>query len=294
MRPATATAMRKLLAPESPEEASVWADEYRRDHRETGPWHYINIPLADSKIDLDRECPNGDCVTAKTEQFLAVLKDPNADKETKAQALKFVIHFVGDMHQPLHDEDDGDKGGNGRQVIFHGIPDNLHWVWDTGLLEDISRNPDALAAELESRITPLDRAEWQKGTIEDWVMEGHRLAQTVAYGDLSNQNPTPITPAYERQADPVIELQLEKAFVRLAYLLDADLMPGAAGPEPESRARTAVIRGNPNVKVWVNTNSGAYHCPGTRWYGKTHEGEYMTQKEAQNKGYHPANKNPCL
>jgi hypothetical protein len=57
--------MRELLARESPEEASAWADEYRHDHRETGPWHYIDIPLADSKIDLARECPNGDCVIAK-------------------------------------------------------------------------------------------------------------------------------------------------------------------------------------------------------------------------------------
>jgi hypothetical protein len=96
MRQETTGRMQELLAPETPEEASVWADEYRKDHRETGPWHYINIPLADSKIDLARECPNGDCVIAKTDQFLAVLKDPKADKDAKAQALKFVIHFIGD------------------------------------------------------------------------------------------------------------------------------------------------------------------------------------------------------
>jgi hypothetical protein len=101
MHPEVAARMRELLAPESPEEASGWADEYRHDHRETGPWHYIDIPLADSKIDLARECPNGDCVIAKTQQFLVVLKDPEADKSAKAQALKFVIHFVGDLHQPL-------------------------------------------------------------------------------------------------------------------------------------------------------------------------------------------------
>jgi hypothetical protein len=74
-------------------------------------------------------------------------------------------------------------------------------VWDTGLLEHINRNAEALAADLASRITPHDWAEWTKGTIEDWVMEGHRLAQTVAYGDLGSQNPAPITPAYEHQAD---------------------------------------------------------------------------------------------
>ena len=69
-------------------------------------------------MDLARERPNGDYVIAKTEQFLAVLKDPNADKDAKAQALKFVIHFIGDLHQPLHDEDNSDKGGNTRHVIF--------------------------------------------------------------------------------------------------------------------------------------------------------------------------------
>ncbi len=285
--------MRELLAPESPEEASVWADEYRRDHRETGPWHYIDIPLADSRIDLARECPDGDCVIAKTEQFLAVLKDPSADKNAKAQALRFVIHFVGDLHQPLRNEDNGDKGGNTRQVIFDGHPDNLHWVWDTGLLQHINRNPETIAAELENRITPQDEAEWQKGSIEDWVMEGPRLAQTVAYGELSNENPAPITPEYERQAEPMIELQLEKAGVRLAYLLDANLMLNAAGQKPEFEVRT-LGTGNPDVKVWVNTNSGTYHCSGTRWYGKTKEGEYMTQKQAQEKGYRPAHNNPCL
>jgi hypothetical protein len=162
-------------------------------------------------------------VIGKTEQFLAVLKDPKADQATKAEALKFVIHFVGDMHQPLHDEDNADKGGNDRHVILDGHPDNLHWVWDTGLIERIDRNPQALAAELERRITNQDRATWVKGSIEDWVMEGHRLAQTIAYGDLGSDNPAVIGPEYERQADPIIELQLQKAGVRLAYLLNATL-----------------------------------------------------------------------
>ena len=108
-------------------------------------------------------------------------------------------------------------------MTFDRKIDNLHWVWDTGLLEHIDRDPEELAAELEAKITPQDRAEWAKGAIEDWVLEGHQLAQKVAYGDLGNENPGPITPAYEWQADPVIELQLEKAGVRLAYLLDAVL-----------------------------------------------------------------------
>lgn len=191
-----------------------WADDYRRDHPETGPWHYIDIPLADSSIDLSKECPNADCVVVKTEQFVAVLRDPKADRRAKAEALKYVVHFIGDLHQPLHDEDDNDKGGNTRHVIFDGRPDN------TGLLEHINPSPKALAAELESRITPEDREKWVRGSIEDWALEGHRLAQSVAYEDLPNTNPASISPAYERQADPAIELQLEKAEVRLAHVLD--------------------------------------------------------------------------
>ena len=222
----TASALAKaraILGGSTIDAMGSWADDYRHDHPETGPWHYIDIPLADSRIDLARECPNGDCVIAKSEQFLAVLNDPGADSGKKAEALKFVIHFVGDMHQPLHCEDDGDKGGNTRHVVFDGRPNNLHWIWDTGLLEHISRNPEALAAELEGRITAEDRAQWVKGSIEDWVLEGHWLAQMVAYGNLGSENPFPITPAYKRQAGPVIEVQLEKAGVRLAYLLNAAL-----------------------------------------------------------------------
>jgi hypothetical protein len=145
---------------------------------------------------------------------------PNADRAAKAEALEFVIHFIGDMHQPLHDEDNGDKGGNDRHVILDSHPDNLHWVWDTGLLERIDRNPQALAAELGRRITDQDRASWVRGSIEDRVMEGHTLAQTVAYRDLGTENPAVISPEYERQADLVIEIQLEKAGVRLADLLN--------------------------------------------------------------------------
>jgi len=80
------------------------------------------------------------------------------------------------MHQPLHCEDDGDKGGNARHVVFDGRPDNLHWIWDTGLLQHIGRNPEALAAELEGRIRAKDRAEWVKGSIG----EQGRIA--AAYG----------------------------------------------------------------------------------------------------------------
>lgn len=120
-----------------------------------------------------------------------MLKDPSADLAKKAEALKFVIHFVGDINQPLHDEDDGDKGGNTRHVLFDGRPDNLHWIWNTGLLEHINRSPEAPAAELEGHITAKDRAEWARGTIEDRVMDGHRLAQTEVLRGAGQRKSSP-------------------------------------------------------------------------------------------------------
>jgi hypothetical protein len=197
-----------------------WADEYRTQHHETAPWHYIDCPLAEPKIDMAQDCSQGDGVIAKTEEFLNTLRDPAASQAAKAEALKFVAHFVGDLHQPLHDEDNHDKGGNTRHVVFERHPDNLHWVWDTGLLEPISRNPSELAEELERRITAQNVTDWDKGSILDWANEGHQIAQAVAYGEFGNENPAPITAAYEKQAEAAIELQLERAAVRLARLLN--------------------------------------------------------------------------
>ena len=205
MTPLALAERKAILGGASLEDVASWADDYRRDHPETGPWHYIDIPLADSRIDMAKECPDGQCVIAQTEHFLSVLKDPKADRAARAEALRFVVHFAGDLHQPLHDEDDRDKGGNKRHVVVDSRPDNLHWVWDTGLLEHIDRNPEVLAAELVSRITAQDRTVWVKGTVEDWVLEGHRLAQGVAYGDLGSEDPAPISAAYERSAEPVVE-----------------------------------------------------------------------------------------
>jgi hypothetical protein len=160
-----------------------------------------------------------------------VLRDPNADHGARAEALKFVVHFVGDLHQPLHDEDNNDKSGNGRHVIFDGYCDNLHWVWDTGLLRDITGTQRRSRRNSKAGSRRKTRHSGTTGN-RSWVLEGHRLAQTVAYGGLEHDDPSRITRAYEQQADAVIELQFEKAGARLAYLLNGALKrrgPRASG-----------------------------------------------------------------
>lgn len=224
LRPETAAHVQQLLGSESLEDASTWADQIAHSTRpETAPWHFIDIPLRDSRIDMRRECPQGQCVVAKTEEFLAVLGDPRATYTRRQEALKFVLHFVADLHQPLHCEDHKDRGGNAQRVIFEGHPDNLHWVWDTGLVQQMDRDPRTLAARLDREITPQERATWQAGTIEDWVMESHRLAAQVAYRRAWVLFPAFLNQSYDQRAEGVIRLQLERASVRLAWLLDQRL-----------------------------------------------------------------------
>src|SRR6266513_1527370 len=112
-------------------------DQIRRERRETAPWHYVNIPIEADGFDESRDGKRGDNVIDRIEHFEHVLADTTASKEDRAEALKFLVHFVGDIHQPLHCADrNGDKGGNGRLVFYldRQTAVNLHSVWDTSLL----------------------------------------------------------------------------------------------------------------------------------------------------------------
>ncbi len=224
LQPETRARVQYLLGSESLEDASLWADQIAHGTRpETAPWHYIDIPLRDSRIDLQADCPQGQCVLVKTAEFGAVLGNVHASRETRYEALKFVVHFIADLHQPLHCEDNHDKGGNTQTVIFKDHPDNLHWVWDTGLVEEINYDPRSLAGELEREMTSAQRASWQTGSLESWVLESHRLAQTVAYRRTWTLGTPALDRNYDRRAQDVIKMQLEKAAVRLAFILNQQL-----------------------------------------------------------------------
>jgi len=224
LRPATRARVQELLGAETPEDASLWADQIAHSTRpETAPWHYIDIPLQDSTIVLARDCPNGQCVLVKTQEFSTVLGDRQASRDAREEALKFVIHFIADLHQPLHCEDHNDRGGNLQPVVFDGHPDNLHWVWDTGLVEAINRDPQELAAKLGRGITDSERVRWQAGTLEAWTLESHSVAQAVAYRRAWAFGPPVLGIDYDARAASAIKVQLEKAAVRLAYVLNQQL-----------------------------------------------------------------------
>jgi hypothetical protein len=153
---------------------STWADEQRSPG--SAPWHYVDVPITESRYD-SKYCQPGGCVVSKIGDFKRVLQDPKAGKEQKQQALKFLVHFIEDLCQPLHVGDTGSRGGNEIQVRFYGIGSNLHRVWDSQIIERYTTDERELLGDLEGIAAPEFTAEWVKGTPEGWATESLQIAQ---------------------------------------------------------------------------------------------------------------------
>jgi hypothetical protein len=215
----------------SDEETSNWADYVRNQVRATGPWHYVDIPVESGKYDRKRDCKNSDCVVARVKLFQDILADRSLRPSDRQQALKFLVHFVADMHQPLHcaERRDSmgrpDRGGNECKVRFLDDPveTNLHRVWDTNLLVH-SLGEMSLADyanQLNSRITAEQKSAWHKGRARAWANESNKVAIDFVYtGAAADGAPTRLDQAYVRKNQRVVDEQLAKAGVRLAKILN--------------------------------------------------------------------------
>jgi hypothetical protein len=221
--------------------AATWADTYRNSHRETSQWHFVDIELA--KPDVKAACfgypaparpasagPAQDCIIDRTNAFMAELSDPTTAKDEQIIALKFVLHFVGDLHQPLHTADNEDHGGNCVRLALGGArTTNLHSFWDTALINEIGMDPIAVAAALRAQITPSEQANWSKGGPADWARESFETARRFVYrigskpGCDANAGPLDLPPGYETASKAVVAEQLKRAGVRLAFVLNTTL-----------------------------------------------------------------------
>ena len=155
-------------------------------------------------------------------EFRKRWRDESANPTERREALLFLVHFVGDMHQPLHCANNHDRGGNDVTVQFRGTRMNLHRVWDSALLDRLPAEQQLFVA-LEQAISSEDRTTWSAGSVEGWAGESFEAARHVVYGDLPHLRPGEIPvlgDAYEHDADPVVERQIEKAAVRLAAILN--------------------------------------------------------------------------
>ncbi len=151
---------------------------------------------------------------------MAILSDKAAPTRTRNEALKWIVHLVGDIHQPLHAADNADRGGN--NVRVRGAA-NLHSVWDVLVVQHRTTQK-----QLSLTITVDQVAEWQKGGISSWMAESHRLAETVVYGKMPSGWVCNVVPEgrielgrdYLDAAAPVAAQQLQKAGARLARVLN--------------------------------------------------------------------------
>jgi hypothetical protein len=237
---AEVTSLLKLEGLDRLDQISSWADGNRNEFPDTGHWHYVDIPLKAAGYDASRDCVQGNCVVSKIDEYVHVLADKAATPQARLLALKWVVHFVGDIHQPLHAEDNGDKGGNTVQVQFFGKGTNLHSLWDGGIIRhalDLKPGPNytfdhaavqADAMKLDADITPDQRASWATSNLLPqivdasivWADESHALAQQVAYSDINKPSGDAWSQRYQRKAWPVIQTRLEQGGLRLAEVLN--------------------------------------------------------------------------
>jgi hypothetical protein len=215
-------------------DVSIWADQIRLQRPETGPWHYVNIPAHPvlgtlASYDRERDCPRGDCVVAKIEEFTRVLGDLNVSSYDRLEALKFLVHFVADIHQPLHASNKADRGGNDVRVEFDGRRTNLHAIWDTGILATAVQYGDErrYALELARQMNEGGTAPSRHSSPSDWANESYRIAADVIYKKLPNDGILPSS--YAADMLPIVQDRLQRAGVRLADLLNKTLLLAQTG-----------------------------------------------------------------
>jgi hypothetical protein len=225
--------IRELLGGgESLDEAANWPDEMRSApgafwQKSATPWHYVTL----DGITYDHAPPEGDALEA-LDRFTKTLKDPSASLADKQLALRFIVHLVGDLHQPLHVGKCCDKGGTDVKVTFFGKPTNLHAVWDSALVDDEQLSFTELAAKLERHIRDQDTVAWCDINPRDWVSESAQYRDTLypttadkprAPADKTSKEPPmpDLSYSYVYRFTPLMEHRLSQAGVRLAAYLNA-------------------------------------------------------------------------
>jgi len=235
LTPTAREQVRELLGNDDLAAISVWADDVRYDRPESFAWHFVDIPRNASGFSEARDCyrPNEkypsslqdhrNCVVDRITIFEQVVSDRKAPRQERVEALKFLVHFVGDIHQPMHAIGEA-RGGNDIHVIEFGAtqcgkyPCNLHYAWDMGLIEHTGLTEEQYVEKIQHLIASEKfTADWV-GTPEAWVNESFRVAKEVwlSDGGLVDQR------YYERNI-PVVNARLQMAGMRLAAVLNQAL-----------------------------------------------------------------------
>ena len=238
LTPAAQAQIKELLGSETLADVAPWADEYRSQHPETGSWHYVDIPKDQEKYDRTRDCPAStanpkspwrDCVADRILYFEGQLGDDTLPRDQRAIALKFLVHLIGDIHQPLHAIGD-DRGGNNIRVTFLGASQcgayncNLHGVWDESIIEHRGLSEDKYTAVLLQEIQDNHWEKMSGGTPSTWAEISHHYAVN-AYAP----NGALLGHDYVAEQDKVVDAELALGGLRLAHVLNRIF----TAPEPD-------------------------------------------------------------
>jgi hypothetical protein len=212
------TQIKKILGPESLAEASTWPDEMRSNpadfwQKTASPYHYVSVPEGKAYPEIGAPA-QGDSVTA-LEKFSAILKDTKSTLEQKQLALRFIVHIVGDLHQPLHAGNGTDRGGNDVKLTFFGQDSNLHRVWDSGLIDGQQLSYTEWTNWLSVRISKKQAKEWQVADPQVWIAESTQIRDTL-YPDSDR-----ISWDYKYQHINTVKKRLSQGGVRIAAYLNA-------------------------------------------------------------------------
>ncbi len=258
VKPETRLAIAQLLkyekqlgTPECPlaslADATVWPDCVRRTRWRwgyTAAWHYRTTPICEA-YEPWKNCSGGNCVTAQIERSQRLLADESLPAHIRLEALAFMVHFVGDIHQPLHSGDKSDRGGNDRDTAYGIIPYmNLHWIWDGPLAERAitsTRRPIVRSYSADE-LAELGASREGWGTAADWGRESWQAARDFVYPNAFDTDPcasdlpneTALTQDDIVTAVPLVQKRIRQAGLRMAAMLDQAFEPGAL-PEPERR-----------------------------------------------------------
>lgn len=236
---------RLLETPECPvrtiEQASVWADCVKPlgdRFAYVYSWHYQNVDVC-KPFDLKSACKDGNCVSAQIERNARLLADPKVPTRERLMALALLVHFMGDLHQPMHAGDHQDLGGN-RVAANYGIVGgraNLHSIWDGWLAERAISSPPSGPSAILAQIPAAERERIASGTVEDWSREMWGKARDLAYktlvGDPCGAGPVErptLTEAQVRELIPEVRTDVVEGGIRLARLIDDALGPEHKAP----------------------------------------------------------------
>jgi hypothetical protein len=213
---AAAAAIDDLLDGESLAFASTYGDEIRsiKSYKKYDPWHYVNMPL-DKRYAEVEPSEKGDVFQA-IKHCLGVLQDTSTSREDKAFHLRLLVHFVGDIHQPLHVGRAEDRGGNGIKVLWFGKKSNIHRVWDSEMINGYQMSYTELAQNLP-RHSEVEQEAIATTPLSQWVDESQDYAKQI-YGDVEQDQR--LGYAYQRIHFPTVRFRLYAAGLRLAHVLN--------------------------------------------------------------------------